>query len=132
LIKECPEPPEAAPVPHLPPVHLPYRAFFGAVDSRSAGRQRESARGNAHNAGETRGPNQWRTGMTLRNRKLVGAVALIVLVFGWVFLGLALAPAILPSSGAVVTIVFYAVAGLGWLVIAMPLVSWMSRPDPAA
>jgi len=70
--------------------------------------------------------------MTLRNRKLVGAVALIVLVFVWGFLGLALAPAILPSSGAVVTIVFYAVAGLGWLVIAMPLVSWMSRPDPAA
>lgn len=70
--------------------------------------------------------------MTMRSRKLIGAVLLIVLVIVWVFLGLALAPAVLPSSGAWVTIAFYAVAGLGWLVIAMPLVSWMSRPDPAA
>jgi len=61
--------------------------------------------------------------MTMRSRKLIGAVALIALVFVWVFLGLVLAPAILA---------FYAVAGLGWLVVAMPLVSWMSRPDPAA
>lgn len=70
--------------------------------------------------------------MTMRSRKLVGAVALIALVFVWVFLGLALAPVILQSSSTLVTIGFYAVAGLGWLVFAMPLVSWMSRPDPAA
>lgn len=70
--------------------------------------------------------------MTMRSRKLLGAVALIALVFVWVFLGLALAPVVLPSSSALVTIAFYAVAGLGWLIIAMPLVSWMSRPDPAA
>lgn len=70
--------------------------------------------------------------MTMRRRKLIGAVALIALVFVWVFLGLALAPVVLPSSNALVTIAFYAVAGLGWLIIAMPLVSWMSRPDPAA
>lgn len=70
--------------------------------------------------------------MTIRSRKLVGAVALIALVFVWVFIGLALAPVVLQSAGALVTIAFYAVAGLGWLVFAMPLVSWMSRPDPAA
>ncbi|MEZ5785955.1 MAG: DUF2842 domain-containing protein [Xanthobacteraceae bacterium] len=70
--------------------------------------------------------------MTMRRRKLIGAVALIALVFVWVFVGLALAPVVLPASSALVTIAFYAVAGLGWLVIAMPLVSWMSRPDPAA
>ena len=27
--------------------------------------------------------------------------------------------------------VFYVVAGLGWLVVAMPLVKWMARPNPA-
>jgi hypothetical protein len=25
--------------------------------------------------------------------------------------------------------IFYAVAGLGWVLPAMPLISWMSRPD---
>lgn len=70
--------------------------------------------------------------MTMRSRKLVGAVALMALLFVWVFLGLALAPAVLPSASAVVTIAFYAVAGVGWLVFAMPLVTWMSRPDRAA
>ena len=29
-----------------------------------------------------------------------------------------------------VTVPFYTVAGLGWLVFAMPLVKWMSRLDP--
>jgi hypothetical protein len=27
-------------------------------------------------------------------------------------------------------LLFYAVAGLGWALPAMPLVSWMVRPDP--
>jgi hypothetical protein len=70
--------------------------------------------------------------MTLRRRKLVGAVALMALLFVWVFLGLVLAPVVLPSASAPATIAFYAVAGLGWLVFAMPLVTWMSRPDRAA
>ena len=27
--------------------------------------------------------------------------------------------------------IFYVVAGMGWVLPAMPIVSWMSRPDPA-
>lgn len=70
--------------------------------------------------------------MTIRTRKLVGAVALLALIFVWVLLGLALAPIAFSGSGVAAPIAFYAVGGLGWLVIAMPLVKWMSRPDPAS
>jgi hypothetical protein len=70
--------------------------------------------------------------VTIRTRKLVGTFALLLLVFVWVFLGLALAPLAFSTSYAAVPIAFYAVAGLGWLVFAMPLVSWMLRPDKTA
>ncbi len=67
--------------------------------------------------------------MTRRKRKLIGTFGLFMLVFVWVLLGLALAPLAFSSSYVVVPVVFYVIAGLGWLVIAMPLVKWMSRPD---
>jgi Protein of unknown function (DUF2842) len=69
--------------------------------------------------------------LTLRTRKLIGAMMLIVLLVCWVVLGLALAPLAFGSNSELAAAAFYVVAGLGWLVIAMPLVSWMSRPDPA-
>jgi hypothetical protein len=28
-------------------------------------------------------------------------------------------------------VIYYVVAGLGWVLPAMPLIRWMSRPDPA-
>jgi hypothetical protein len=68
----------------------------------------------------------------MRTRKLVGAIILLGLLVCWLFLGLALAPVALGSSNGFVPVVFYIVAGLGWLVIAMPLVKWMGRPDRAS
>ncbi len=35
----------------------------------------------------------------------------------------------LASVDGFVAAVFYVVAGLGWVLPAMPLISWMSRPD---
>jgi hypothetical protein len=68
----------------------------------------------------------------MRTRKLIGAIILLGLLVCWLFLGLALAPVAFGSSYRVVPIAFYVVAGLGWLVIAMPLVKWMGRPDRAS
>ena len=39
-------------------------------------------------------------------------------------------PAI-PINSGLLQAVFYVVAGLGWVLPAMPIISWMSRPDPA-
>ncbi len=68
--------------------------------------------------------------MTIRTRKLIGAIILFVLLACWVMLGLALAPVAFGTNSDLAGAVFYVVAGLGWLVVAMPLVKWMSRPDP--
>ncbi len=68
--------------------------------------------------------------MTIRTRKLIGACALLALITAWCFLAMGLAPLLLASAGRVAEIAYYAAAGLGWVLPAMPLVRWMSRPDP--
>jgi Protein of unknown function (DUF2842) len=69
--------------------------------------------------------------MPLRLRKFIGAVALFVLVIAWALIAMAVAqfPAIRDST--VLSIVYYVIAGLGWILPAMPLVSWMSAPRSA-
>jgi len=66
--------------------------------------------------------------MPVRLRKLFGAVVLFVLVIVWALLAMAVAqfPAI--RDNTVLSILYYVVAGLGWILPAMPLVSWMSAP----
>ena len=46
---------------------------------------------------------------------------------------LAMAIAQLPAikANGLIEVIYYVVAGLGWVLPAMPLVKWMSRPDNA-
>jgi hypothetical protein len=67
--------------------------------------------------------------MHIRTRKLIGTLGLLALVSVWALLVMALAQTALLAQNAIVVFLFYAVAGLGWVLPAMPLVSWMSRPD---
>jgi hypothetical protein len=67
--------------------------------------------------------------MPIRLRKLIGAVALLVLVTVWALLAMALAQSVLTSISGWVAAIYYVVAGLGWVLPAMPLIRWMSRPD---
>ena len=67
--------------------------------------------------------------MTIRTRKLIGTVALIDLAACWTLLEMALAQSILTSTNGWVELVYYVVAGIGWVLPAMPIVKWMSRPD---
>lgn len=66
--------------------------------------------------------------MPIRIRKLIGAVLLLVLVVAWALLAMAVAQFAFASSNSLAAWVFYVVAGLGWVLPAMPIVSWMSRP----
>ena len=34
-------------------------------------------------------------------------------------------------ANGVIEVIYYVVAGLGWVLPAMPLIAWMSRPDVA-
>jgi hypothetical protein len=69
--------------------------------------------------------------MHIRTRKLLGTVALLLLVTVWALLAMAFAQIALRASSGLVVGLFYVVAGLGWVLPAMPLVAWMVRPDGA-
>jgi len=70
--------------------------------------------------------------MSIRIRKLIGAVALLTLVIVWALLAMAIAQPVLATANGVVAALYYVIAGLGWVLPAMPLVKWMSRPEPEA
>ncbi len=70
--------------------------------------------------------------MTVRTRKFIGAVALLTLVMTWSLVAMALAQSVLANINGFVAALYYVIAGLGWVLPAMPLISWMSRPEKAA
>jgi hypothetical protein len=65
--------------------------------------------------------------MPIRVRKLIGALALLVLIVVWTILAMALAYAVFRLENPFLAAVYYVVAGIGWVLPAMPLVSWMLR-----
>ncbi|MFN3658763.1 MAG: DUF2842 domain-containing protein [Pseudolabrys sp.] len=67
--------------------------------------------------------------MSVRTRKFIGAIALIALVCVWALLAMALAQSALTAINGWVAAIYYVIAGLGWVLPAMPLIKWMSRPD---
>lgn len=69
--------------------------------------------------------------MPPRLRKFIGAIALLVLVMTWALVAMALAQSVLLDINGFVAAVYYAVVGLGWVLPAMPIISWMSKGDRA-
>lgn len=67
--------------------------------------------------------------MPIRLRKFIGAIALLTLAIVWALVAMALAQTTLTDINGVVAAIYYAVVGLGWVLPAMPIVSWMSKPD---
>jgi Protein of unknown function (DUF2842) len=70
--------------------------------------------------------------MKIRQRKLLGTVILLVLVIVWSLVAMALAQAPWIAASRLIQFFYYVVAGLGWVLPAMPIISWMSRPDVEA
>lgn len=67
--------------------------------------------------------------MTIRSRKFFGAIFLLLLATVWSLMGMAVAQMPSLAKSGFYQAIFYVVAGLGWVLPAMPIVSWMSRPD---
>ena len=67
--------------------------------------------------------------MTIRTRKFFGTIALLVLVVVWSLMGMAAAQMPWIANSGLAQAVFYVVAGIGWVLPAMPIISWMARPD---
>jgi Protein of unknown function (DUF2842) len=66
--------------------------------------------------------------MPIRLRKFLGTIALIVLVIVWALVAMALAQAPAIHDSTFLSIAYYVIAGIGWVLPAMPIVAWMARP----
>jgi hypothetical protein len=69
--------------------------------------------------------------MPLRLRKFIGAIALFALVTAWALVAMALAQVPGIRDNAIVSTLYYVIAGIGWVLPAMPVVAWMSRRAPS-
>ncbi len=67
--------------------------------------------------------------MTIRTRKFIGTIALLLLVVVWSLVGMTVAQIPWLANSGLLQAVFYVVAGLGWVLPAMPIISWMARSD---
>jgi hypothetical protein len=67
--------------------------------------------------------------MRQRRRKLFGAAFLAVFVPFYALTVMSIAGARLPGSSILMQTVFYAIAGLLWVLPAGVVVTWMQRPD---
>ena len=74
---------------------------------------------------------RFKSAMTIRTRKFFGTIALLVLVVVWSLLGMTIAQTPWLANSGLLQAIFYVVAGIGWVLPAMPIISWMSRPDRA-
>ena len=70
--------------------------------------------------------------MRIRTRKLLGTVALLLLAAVWALMGMVVAQTPWLANSGLLQAIFYIVAGMGWVLPAMPIVSWMLRPDPTS
>jgi hypothetical protein len=66
--------------------------------------------------------------MSTRTRKLIGTVGLLLLVIVWALVAMAIAQFVFASPNKLAAWIYYAIAGMGWILPAMPLIRWMSRP----
>jgi hypothetical protein len=65
----------------------------------------------------------------IRTRKFLGTIALLVLVVVWSLMGMTVAQTPWLANSGLLQAIFYVVAGIGWVLPAMPIISWMARPD---
>ena len=64
--------------------------------------------------------------MSIRVRKLIGTIALLVLVTVWALIAMAIAQFPPIFENKLIAAAYYVVAGIGWVLPAMPLIKWMS------
>jgi len=68
--------------------------------------------------------------MRARTRKLVGTVLLLIVLIVYSLLVVVAAAAVLPAGGKFVELIFYAVAGIAWVLPAGYLIKWMYAAPP--
>jgi Protein of unknown function (DUF2842) len=69
--------------------------------------------------------------MTVRTRKALGLVLWLFFMAAYCLVAMAIGGRYVIGGGLLVELPFYAVAGVGWVPVAMAIVRWMSRPASA-
>lgn len=67
--------------------------------------------------------------MNQRSRKLIGAFLLVGSIILWSILATSVYLLLPEGLPGLVLIGFFIVAGMGWMLPAMPLIKWMAKPD---
>ncbi len=67
--------------------------------------------------------------MTMRSRKLIGAVLLVLFLAVYALAAMMTAVVLQVSENRWIEVAYYAIAGLLWVVPAGLLIRWMSRPN---
>jgi hypothetical protein len=65
--------------------------------------------------------------MTPRTKKFIGVIGILIWLFIYALVVMHAAVAVLPGAGWAVELLFYAVAGLAWIVPIGLLLPWMHR-----
>jgi len=66
--------------------------------------------------------------MRVRTRKLIGTVLLLLLATVWSLAAMVIAQVPVIANSGWLQAAYYVVAGLGWVLPAMPLIKWMTGP----
>ena len=67
--------------------------------------------------------------MTLRLRKLIGAIVLIAFITVYTLIAMEIGAARFADASALVQAIYFLIAGLLWVPVAALLIRWMQRPD---
>jgi len=70
--------------------------------------------------------------MPPRLRKLIGTILLVALVIVYALIAMTVAVTRLAEASGLVHLAFFIVSGLLWVLPAMLIVSWMSKPGRSA
>lgn len=67
--------------------------------------------------------------MNQRTRKLIGAFLCVISIVVWASLATSIYLAFPEGLPGLVLILYFIVAGMGWVFPAMAIIRWMARPD---
>lgn len=69
--------------------------------------------------------------MTIRTRKFIGAVILVLFLVFYALIAMALGASMIVGGSQIVQVIYFFAAGLAWVIPAGILIRWMQRPDPS-
>jgi ABC-type Na+ efflux pump permease subunit len=67
--------------------------------------------------------------MTIRTRKFIGTVLLVLFMVAYALIAMALGASQIVGGPHILQVIYFLLAGLAWIIPAGILIRWMARPD---